>query len=731
MPNKSVNARAVPSSAIGCWTKAMMQLRIESKGQLLREVQLERFPCRLGRGSANDVVLSHWRVGRCHAELHRFDDGIRLIDRGAFGGTRVNGERVEEFGPLADFDRIEIAGFSLRLVGEFAAQDSERSWGAPDQSAPLSPLGGPNRSASSTAPHGPKDLPNGPSPFFTLGSLSHQADPMHWLTEPDLRRMMGAADGEHSKTVVATRNAQASDPGAVSCPDVLAVNRPLNGSAQAPAQAPVHGPVHAPVDEGASRPINGSLNESLGRSAATPSATPGVMPSVTPQPFQASAHASVRAKDASAAPSNDALVLEWQRRLHRGLINAIDLRRHDVRQLSDHQLRTEVGAVLRNLLATTHVPPSGLDPELLWQRVLDEAIGLGPLEPLLADASISEIMVNAADAIWVERSGRLEHHSARFTDDDAIRAVIERIVAPLGRRIDESSPMVDARLADGSRVNAIIPPLAVRGPALTIRRFSRRLLGTDDLLRLGSASAQMLEFLRVCVASRRNLIVSGGTGSGKTTLLNVLSNLIPQGERLITIEDAAELRLAYPHLVTLEARPANLEGRGAVTIRDLVRNALRMRPDRIIVGECRGGEALDMLQAMNTGHEGSLTTVHANTARDALSRLEVMVLMAGIDLPIAVVREQIASAIDLVVHQVRGADGVRRIQSILEVTGIEAGRVQTQEIFRYVQHGGAVGAESRLGGHFEACDAVPQFYEGLAQAGWTLDYQGFEREGVR
>ena len=672
----------------------MIQLRIESKGQLPREVPLERFPCRLGRGSANDIVLAHWRVGRCHAELHRFDDGIRLIDQGAFGGTRVNGERVEEFGPLADFDRIEIAGFSLRLVGEFAAQD----------------------------------LPNRPDRSFTLGSLSPQADSTHWLADPDLPPTLGPTDGGHANSVAATRATPASGLNALSGPDALPSQDAL------PVDDPLNGLLNGPISGPPSRPLSGPIGGPIGGPINGPLDGPTVAPDAKPIPTQVSqpaAYPSAGSTDAYGASSNDALVLEWQRRLHRGLINAIDLRRYDVRQLSDHQLRTEVGAVLRALLATTHVPPSGLDPELLWQRVLDEAIGLGPLEPLLADASISEIMVNAADAIWVERSGRLEHHAARFTDDDAIRAVIERIVAPLGRRIDESSPMVDARLADGSRVNAIIPPLAVRGPALTIRRFSRRLLGTDDLLRLGSASAQMLEFLRVCVASRRNLIVSGGTGSGKTTLLNVLSNLIPQGERLITIEDAAELRLAYPHLVTLEARPANLEGRGAVTIRDLVRNALRMRPDRIIVGECRGGEALDMLQAMNTGHEGSLTTVHANTARDALSRLEVMVLMAGIDLPIAVVREQIASAIDLVVHQVRGADGVRRIQSILEVTGIEAGRVQTQEIFRYVQRGGAVASDPRLVGHFEACDAVPQFYEGLAQAGWTLDYQGFEREGVR
>ena len=588
----------------------MIQLRIESKGQGPREVAVARFPCRVGRGAANDVVLPHWRVGLCHAEFHRFDDGIRLLDQGAFGGTRVNGERVEEFGPLAEFDEIRIAGFSLRLVGEL-----------------------------------------------------------------DLREL----DSQSSQ--------------------VVEIDRP-------PAQ-----PSSPPT--------------------AAPTAAPTTTPPSTPTALVSQAQPEIAAATPSTS-STDLLLLEWQRRLHRGLIEAIDLRRYDVRQLSDHQLRTQVGTVLRDLLGSTHVPPASLNQDLLWQRVLDEAIGLGPLEPLLADPTITEIMVNAADAIWVERGGRLEQHAARFTDDDAIRAVIDRIVAPLGRRIDEASPMVDARLADGSRVNAIIPPLAVRGPALTIRRFSTRVLGTDDLLRLGSASEAMLEFLRVCVASRRNLIVSGGTGSGKTTLLNVLSNLIPPGERLITIEDAAELRLAYPHLVTLEARPANLEGRGAITIRDLVRNALRMRPDRIIVGECRGGEALDMLQAMNTGHEGSLTTVHANTARDALSRLEMMVLMAGIDLPIAVVREQIASAIDLVVHQTRGADGVRRIQSILEVTGNESGRLQTQEIFRYVQRSPAGGdSRGRVGGHFEACDAVPQFYDALAQAGWDLDYEGFARAGTQ
>jgi pilus assembly protein CpaF len=287
--------------------------------------------------------------------------------------------------------------------------------------------------------------------------------------------------------------------------------------------------------------------------------------------------------------------------------------------------------------------------------------------------------------------------------------VIDRIVAPLGRRIDESSPMVDARLPDGSRVNAVIPPLAVHGSAVTIRRFNRQLFAPDDLLRLGSASRPMVAFLALCVRHRRNVVISGGTGSGKTTLLNVLSNLIPDSERIVTIEDAAELRLHHEHLVALEARPANAEGRGAVGIRELVRNALRMRPDRIVVGECRGGEALDMLQAMNTGHDGSLTTVHANSPRDVIARLETMVLLAGMDLPVAAIREQIASAVQVIVQQARGADGRRRIVEIAEITGVEGTRVQMQTLFRWTHAG------------FEACDALPQLVEELRAAGEAVD----------
>lgn len=417
----------------------------------------------------------------------------------------------------------------------------------------------------------------------------------------------------------------------------------------------------------------------------------------------------------------------WRRLVHRQLLQTIDLRRRDLRTADPQALRAEVRTLVEQLLDESIALPPAVDRERLVTEVLDEAIGLGPLERLLEDPSIGEIMVNAADEIWVERDGRLSRHPSAFSDDDAVRSIIDRIVAPLGRRIDEASPMVDARLPDGSRVNAIVPPLALRGPALTIRRFNRALLDPADLVAAGSASADMLDFLRVCVERRRNIVISGGTSSGKTTLLNVLSNLIPQGERIVTIEDAAELSLRHPHLVQLEGRPPNLEQRGEVTIRDLVRNALRMRPDRIVVGECRGGEALDMLQAMNTGHDGSLTTVHANSPRDVVSRLEVMTLMAGMDLPVLAIREQIASAVDIVVHQARFADGRRRIVSIMEVTGMEGGRIQMQPLFEFRLRDARRGELS--GGSFGGCDTVPAFYEALREAGAEFDLSPFRRGG--
>ena len=415
----------------------------------------------------------------------------------------------------------------------------------------------------------------------------------------------------------------------------------------------------------------------------------------------------------------------WRRRVHEQLLDAIDQRRRDLMRMEDAELRRETEALIREIIARETALPDEIDQENLVRSVLNEAVGLGPLEDLLADDSITEIMVNRFDEIYLERSGRLERHSSIFTSDRAVLGVIERIVAPIGRRIDESSPMVDARLKDGSRVNAIIPPLAIKGPTLTIRKFSRRALTADDLIGYAALSAEMAEFMRMAVLYRKNIIISGGTGSGKTTLLNVLSNFIPDGERVITIEDAAELRLSHSHLINLEARPANAEGRGQVAIRDLVKNALRMRPDRIVVGECRGGEALDMLQAMNTGHEGSLTTLHANTPRDALARLETLVLMAGMDLPLTAIRDQVVSAVDIIIQQARLADGRRVITGIVEVTGIESNKIQLQELFKYEQQGRD--EHGRIIGRFTGCNAVPTFYEGLRESGIAVDLSIFNR----
>jgi len=429
-------------------------------------------------------------------------------------------------------------------------------------------------------------------------------------------------------------------------------------------------------------------------------------------------------------PERKEIEFKWRKQIHASLLETMDLRRHDTHGMSDEQLRVETERLIRQILDTAGdtVPPE-LDRDLLCRQVLDEAIGLGPLEELLADETVTEIMVNRFDEIYIERAGRLLKHPMTFTGDRAVMGVIERIVAPLGRRIDESSPMVDARLKDGSRVNAIIPPLALKGPCLTIRKFAKRKLEATDLVSFNAISTEMAAFLELCVTARKNIIVSGGTGSGKTTLLNILSNFIPAGERVVTVEDAAELKLHHAHLISLESRPPNAEGKGGVMIRELVRNTLRMRPDRIVVGECRGAEALDMLQAMNTGHEGSLTTLHANSARDGLARLETMVLMAGMDLPLQAIREQIASAVHIIVQQTRFSCGSRKVTGISEITGMESGKIQVQELFKFI-HKGYTGANGRVNGYFTGCDLVPSFYEELRAFGAELDLGIFKPNHV-
>ena len=425
----------------------------------------------------------------------------------------------------------------------------------------------------------------------------------------------------------------------------------------------------------------------------------------------------------------DERIAYWGGIVHEQLLNQMDLRRKDVNRMSDDQLREEstllISAIIEKLGSQI---PADLDRQALHTNVLNESIGLGPLEQFLADDDVTEIMVNNHKEIFIEKAGKLTRSPFQFSSDRTVYAVIDRIITPLGRRIDESSPIVDARLKDGSRVNAVIPPLALKGPSLTIRKFPKRRLSFCDLVKYGSVDQKMVDFFQVCVEMRKNIVVSGGTGSGKTTLLNVLSNFIPDTDRIVTIEDAAELKLAQPNLVSLESRPPNLEGAGAVPIRDLVKNSLRMRPDRIVVGECRGGEALDMLQAMNTGHDGSLTTVHANNPRDVISRLEVLVLMAGMELPVAAIREQIASAVDIIIQQSRFPCGSRKITRVTEVVGVESGTVQLQDIFIYKQDG--IDQNGKVQGCFRASGFIPTFYEELRRIGYSVDLGCFDNHAV-
>ena len=411
----------------------------------------------------------------------------------------------------------------------------------------------------------------------------------------------------------------------------------------------------------------------------------------------------------------DVIVQDLRLRIHRKLIETLDLSK--LSNLEMERVRVEIRHILEDMVKSESIPLSRADRDRLVMEVQHEVFGLGPLETLMKDSEIADILVNTHNQVYVERYGKLEKTDVRFRDDAHLMQIIERIVTRVGRRVDESSPMVDARLADGSRVNAIIPPLALDGPILSIRRFGAERLTMNDLIQFNSVPPQIAEVAAACVKSRLNMLVSGGTGAGKTTLLNCLSNYIPENERIVTIEDSAELKLQQEHIVRLETRPPNIEGQGTVTARDLVRNALRMRPDRIVVGEVRGGEALDMMQAMNTGHDGSISTVHANSARDALSRLETMMLMAGITLPERALREQIASALDVIVQLTRLSDGSRKVVEFAEITGMEGNTITTQTIFKFEQRGVENG---KVVGEFVATGVMPSFMDRLEQYGFKL-----------
>ncbi|HTJ96689.1 MAG TPA: ATPase, T2SS/T4P/T4SS family [Rhodocyclaceae bacterium] len=495
---------------------------------------------------------------------------------------------------------------------------------------------------------------------------------------------------------------------------------------------------HGPLKPGEKIAIAGYTLEVLELDDAATEEPAASAPAAAPAPKPVSVAAAVSAPVAAAPapapqappppPSLDAQARDEMnkhlKRVHLQLIKQMDLRRMDVSRQSEDELRLNTKALLEEIVRGDKELPPDIDRNRIVKQVLDEVVGLGPLEDLLADELVTEIMVNRFDEIFIERAGRLTKSEITFTSDQAVVGAIERIVAPLGRRIDESSPMVDARLKDGSRVNAMIPPLALKGANITIRKFSKKKLQGSDMIRFGSMTQAMLDFLETVVREKSNMIISGGTGSGKTTLLNLMSSFIPDDERIITVEDAAELQLSQPNLIGLESRPPNAEGKGQVLIRDLVKNTLRMRPDRIVVGECRGGEALDMLTAMNTGHDGSLTTAHANTPRDCLARIEVMVMMAGLDLPIRAIREQIASAIRFVVQQNRFSCGSRKVTHITEITGMEGDIIQMQDIFLFKQEG--FGADGKVKGKHVATGAIPDFYQDLKARGMDVDLSVFQ-----
>lgn len=727
--------------AFQCQVTDMLEIVIEEEGRESRTVPVAGLPCRIGRGKEAEVQLDGWRVARVHAELQRIGRGVKLVDLGTIVGTRVNGERVVEYGPLSERDEIVVAGYRLRVQGSgLRLPASGRSALLDDDGLEMDVEGTEARAAQ-------KIVPEGDHASTRVAASLRNVENLRWED-------VGASDhgdsqsgqGISGRTLATPVNDARPRPAAE---DGRRADGSLDGHASASASGSVGGHVagdrrdpgeHSDsVEHGDSGEHPDAIRRGAGgadeKGEAPGGAGVGDGGKVVSMGVAAGAGSrgaddsidQARLADYARAAQEQGKALGWRRLVQRQLLEVIDLRRSNLTQFSADEVKAEVRSAVERIVAGMQNLPPDIDRDMLVQDSVDEAVGLGPLERLMTDPLISEIMVNSATDIFVERKGKLQQVPLAFSDDDAIRNVIERIVAPLGRRIDESSPLVDARLPDGSRVNAIIPPVALKGPTITIRRFNRTVMTPDTLVANQSASPAMMEFLRICVEQHKSIIVSGGTGSGKTTLLNVLSNLIPVGERLITIEDAAELKLMHPHLVSLESRPPNAEGRGAITIRDLVKNALRMRPDRIIVGECRGGEALDMLQAMNTGHEGSMTTVHANTPRDVLSRLEVLMLMAGVELPLAALREQIASAVDLIIHQARFPDGSRRITSITEVCGVESGKIQSHEIFRYEQTGLK---NSRVQGRFRACDEVPSFYEALRDRGVAVDFSIFEDDAV-
>jgi len=644
----------------------MFDFYYQVKGARRKTFHVQGDVCTIGSARNNDLVIDVKSIAKRHAELRLKPDGIYITDLGSMGGCWINGERVISLGPLSDIDEVSVGDVLVNLNLSSVDRSELNKDAKNDVSASENGLTSNAQENPSAAEEAKKKAPTKTRFLDRFGFKSNASND----------RFGEAANAADNSKPTELENSVNTESAAQALNDESVVN----------------------------------LSEELDNAS--------------PHEAELTRHAEDEQSALEAQRKIDEEYAYWAAIVHEQLLHQMDLRRKDVNRMSDEELRIESTSIVESVLTSlTSQIPDYLDPNELQQNVLNEAIGLGPLQQFLDDESVTEIMVNNYQEIFVERNGKLEQSRFRFTSDKTVAAVIERIITPLGRRIDESSPIVDARLKDGSRVNAVIPPLALKGPSMTIRKFPKKRLQFSDLIQYGSTNDPIVEFLRVCVEKRKNIVVAGGTGSGKTTLLNVLSNFIPPEDRVVTIEDAAELKLVQPNLVSLESRPPNLEGKGAVPIRDLVKNSLRMRPDRIVVGECRGGEALDMLQAMNTGHDGSLTTIHANSPRDVISRLEVLVLMAGMELPVTAIREQVASAVDIIIQQTRYHCGSRKISKVTEVVGVESGTVQLQDIFIYDQSG--VDDKGTVQGEFTATGNIPTFYEELRSIGIDVNLDAF------
>ncbi|CAE6695160.1 ATPase, T2SS/T4P/T4SS family [Paraburkholderia aspalathi] len=649
----------------------MLNLQVHTRNAPVRAFAIDQ-GCTIGKDASCDILVKGMLVGKLQARIVKENNAYYIEDQGGIAATLVNGSPITRYGPLTEADQIEIGTTTFKIMRPVsAARAAQEQLQAQPASVPQPD----NHSAS----HGLQTTTAAPA-YAQSSAAPGETNAGAWSSN-------GTSTVSQSSAVSPSRAAESAAPVAqVAAPQFnaqLAASREIT---PAPRAAPIEAPLRM-------------------------------------QPAHAKKTA---AEELPVAPINSPHGIELRKRAHMKVIAALDLRRLNVARMEDDELRKTVSTALDEIFnQDSAFRTPDIPIETLKKSVFDEIIGLGPLEELIADPTVSEIMVNCHNEIFIEQSGKLTRSPVIFTDDRAVLGAIERIVAPIGRRIDESSPMVDARLADGSRVNAVIPPLALKGPSITIRKFSKRKLQGEDLINFGTLSPEMLEFLHTAVQQGANIIISGGTGSGKTTLLNVLSSYIPDNERIVTVEDAAELQLSQPNLVSLEARPANMEGKGAVHIRDLVKNCLRMRPDRIVIGECRGGEALDMLQAMNTGHDGSLTTAHANTPRDCIARLEVMTLMAGLDLPVQAIREQICSAVDIIVQQSRFSCGSRRVTHVTEVSGMESGVITLQDVFVFKEEG--FSEQGKIQGKFVPTAYIPDFYQELIRRHIPVNTEIFTR----